>query len=575
MFGDPSADETVGLIPRMTKDLFDQITRIEEEYKENPLPTSITTARVELAFFEIYNETLVDLIGSGRDLRVRESKGRGVYVEGLVKITVKTASEIKELIDLGIAKRSVTATAMNEHSSRSHSVLQIQVSPQYVDSTSRSSACLFLADLAGSERVAKSKVQGQGMSEAVAINSSLAALGNVVHALTERGRSHIPFRDSKLTFLLRDSLGGNSRACLLMTCSPSADYVSETVSTLRFGSRCKEVKNKVSVNIVRSHAELEAEVGRLEEELGQMRELCKRLEARLARVDACECSCHKTCSAEAAPGEDVLDSQELEGDIRRVTMEMITAEGLPLTSMGDAVAALALVRRELEEANENINMHQELLDETIAKHAEATDKLDAKLAKLMRFASTQEARNDKLAEELDQTKLELEKAKTSQVMADELAKVKAQALESSLEVESLKSTVEDRDTAVESLHVQLAALKTMHEERMAQEQEAHHNAIAAADQALTQQRDALAKQQQAADAEAERRNECEQHISKLQLELHDSQEQFQSSSEALRESEAAKRTLQGALDEETMQRRLENEQATASLASKKEKAKNV
>eukprot|EP00656_Telonema_subtile_P046712 TRINITY_DN5325_c0_g1_i13.p1 TRINITY_DN5325_c0_g1~~TRINITY_DN5325_c0_g1_i13.p1 ORF type:complete len:282 (+),score=118.44 TRINITY_DN5325_c0_g1_i13:300-1145(+) len=185
----------------------------------------------------------------------------------------------------------------------------------------------------------------------------------------------------------------------------------------------------------------------------------------------------------------------------------------------------------------------------------------------------------KLSEELALLKAALKQAGDVEAanlgLSDELASAKAETARTKREVKSLKATVEDRDNVAQSTQEQLAALKTMHEERMAQEQEAHNYAIAAAEQTITQQREALAKQQQAADAEAERRNECEQHISTLQLELQDSQEQLQSGSEALKESEAAEQTLQCTLEEETRQRRLENEQAAARLAGEQDKAKEL
>ena len=110
---------------------------------------------------------------------------------------------------------------------------------------------LFMADLAGSEDVRKSKVQGEQFSEAAGINKSLSSLGNCINALTEKGRSHIPYRDSKLTWLMRDSLGGNAKTTLIVTCSPHETNLDETISTLRFAERAKRIENSVKINKTR------------------------------------------------------------------------------------------------------------------------------------------------------------------------------------------------------------------------------------------------------------------------------------------------------------------------------------
>merc|ERR1711865_1319883 len=161
---------------------------VEAEYAQMPLPTSVQTVQVEVSYMEIYNEEVLDLLGPGRNLKVRQPKGLGVYVEGLTKLKVKEVGDMLQLIQIGAAERKVTATAMNNQSSRSHAILKLQVSSIYPDQTQRCSACLFLADLAGSEMVKKSGVTGVGLQEAAGIKQSLSSLGNVVQALTQHNR---------------------------------------------------------------------------------------------------------------------------------------------------------------------------------------------------------------------------------------------------------------------------------------------------------------------------------------------------------------------------------------------------
>ena len=140
---------------------------------------------------------------------------------------------------------------------------------------------LCLADLAGSEKVKRSKVEGAGLEEAAMINKSLSALGNCIHALTEKGRGHIPYRDSKLTYILRESLGGNSKTTLLIACSPHWSSYDETVSTLKFGERAKTIKNAVKQNKLRSVEELMGMVEKLERQVAQQRVYIKKLEVPL------------------------------------------------------------------------------------------------------------------------------------------------------------------------------------------------------------------------------------------------------------------------------------------------------
>ena len=153
---------------------------------------------------------------------------------------------------------------MNEGSSRSHSVFTITISQKDMSTAAAKSGKLVLVDLAGSEMVRKSNAVGQQLEEAKTINKSLSALGQVIYALTDEKQTHVPYRDSKLTRILQDSLGGNAKTVLIVAISPSSYNFNETLSTLRFGMRAKSIENKVTVNQTRSVEELEGLLVRAE-----------------------------------------------------------------------------------------------------------------------------------------------------------------------------------------------------------------------------------------------------------------------------------------------------------------------
>eukprot|EP01015_Nassula_variabilis_P035150 TRINITY_DN8786_c0_g1_i2.p1 TRINITY_DN8786_c0_g1~~TRINITY_DN8786_c0_g1_i2.p1 ORF type:complete len:192 (-),score=48.21 TRINITY_DN8786_c0_g1_i2:11-586(-) len=157
----------------------------------------------------------------------------------------------------GSSNRTIAATRMNESSSRSHSIFCLTVHQKDTKSDTQKQGKVYFVDLAGSEKIAKTNVTGQQLEEAKNINKSLSALGNVINALTETKKNvHIPYRDSKLTRMLQESLGGNSQTTLIIACSMCSYNDKETLSTLRFGNRAKSIKNKPMVNVERSAKEL-------------------------------------------------------------------------------------------------------------------------------------------------------------------------------------------------------------------------------------------------------------------------------------------------------------------------------
>ena len=249
MGSDIDDDKGKGIIPRIVEQIFASILASASDIEYT----------VRVSYMEIYMERIRDLLVPQNDnLPVHEEKNRGVYVKGLLEVYVSSVAEVYEVMRRGGNARAVSATNMNQESSRSHSIFVITVTQKNVGNGSMKSGQLFLVDLAGSEKVGKTGASGQTLEEAKKINKSLSALGMVINALTDGKSSHIPYRDSKLTRILQESLGGNSRTTLIINCSPSSYNDAETLSTLRFGMRAKSIKNKAKVNQELSPAELKA-----------------------------------------------------------------------------------------------------------------------------------------------------------------------------------------------------------------------------------------------------------------------------------------------------------------------------
>jgi len=273
MMGTSIEDEVgKGVTPRIIEQIFSSIM-------SSPATIEYT---VRVSYMEIYMERIRDLLAPQNDnLPVHEEKNKGVYVKGLLEVYVSSVDEVFEVMKRGGNARAVAATNMNQESSRSHSIFVIVVTQKNLETGSSKSGQLFLVDLAGSEKVGKTGASGQTLEEAKKINKSLSALGMVINALTDGRSSHVPYRDSKLTRILQESLGGNSRTTLIINCSPSSYNDSETLSTLRFGMRAKSIKNKAKVNAELSPAELKAMLAKAKSNMTNFEHYISNLETEL------------------------------------------------------------------------------------------------------------------------------------------------------------------------------------------------------------------------------------------------------------------------------------------------------
>jgi len=258
MQGEIDSPELKGLIPRIVDTIFDKIDQASESMEFT----------VKASMLEIYNERIRDLLDpSKNNLNVREDKTRGIYVEGLTEKSVGDNDEVYDIMKQGNDNRAVGSTGMNAQSSRSHSIFHMSILMNDSDTCACKTGKLYLVDLAGSEMVSKTGAKGQTLEEAKGINKSLTMLGRVINALTDGKSQYIPYRDSKLTRILQEALGGNSKTCLIITASPSMYNAVETLSTCRFGMRAKSIKNNAKINKQLTVAELKIVVMKLEKEL--------------------------------------------------------------------------------------------------------------------------------------------------------------------------------------------------------------------------------------------------------------------------------------------------------------------
>ncbi|XP_077565794.1 kinesin-like protein KIF21A [Stigmatopora nigra] len=291
-------EDELGIIPRAVNHLFQGIEERRKLATERGKP--VPEFKINAQFLELYNEDVVDLFEATRDsdarrqksnVRIHEDANGGIYTVGVTTRSVTSAAEMMQCLKLGALSRTTASTQMNVQSSRSHAIFTIHLcqvrmcSPDNENATDNRltgnseidefetlSAKFHFVDLAGSERLKRTGATGDRAKEGISINCGLLALGNVISALGDRSKrsTHVPYRDSKLTRLLQDSLGGNSQTMMIACISPSDRDFMETLNTLKYANRARNIKNKVTVNQDRASQQistLRTEMARLQMEL--------------------------------------------------------------------------------------------------------------------------------------------------------------------------------------------------------------------------------------------------------------------------------------------------------------------
>jgi kinesin family member 3B len=257
MEGTRESPEQKGIVPRTFEQIWSHINRTQD-----------MNFLVAVSYLEIYMEEIRDLLKPGNNhLEIRE-RNEGVHVPNLHSVMCKSVDDMLVVMNMGNKNRTVGFTNMNEHSSRSHAVFLIRIEMCDVDSTAVKVGRLNLVDLAGSERQSKTGATAERLKEASKINRALSSLGNVISALAEKS-PHVPYRDSKLTRLLQDSLGGNSKTIMIANVGPSEYNYNETLTTLRYAHRAKTIQNKP----VKNEDPQDTQLREYQEEIARLKKL--------------------------------------------------------------------------------------------------------------------------------------------------------------------------------------------------------------------------------------------------------------------------------------------------------------
>lgn len=416
--------QLMGIIPRIAHDIFDHIYSMDENLEFH----------IKVSYFEIYLDKIRDLLDvSKTNLAVHEDKNRVPYVKGCTERFVSSPEEVMDVIDEGKANRHVAVTNMNEHSSRSHSIFLINIKQENVETEKKLSGKLYLVDLAGSEKVSKTGAEGAVLDEAKNINKSLSALGNVISALAEGTKTHVPYRDSKMTRILQDSLGGNCRTTIVICCSPSVFNEAETKSTLMFGQRAKTIKNTVSVNLELTAEEWKKKYEKEKEKNKALKSVIQHLEMELNRWR----------NGEAVPEDEQIsakDQKNLEPCDNTPVIDNITPVVVGISEEKEKYdEEISSLYRQLDDKDDEINQQSQLAeklkqqmldqDELLASTRRDYEKIQEELARLQieNEAAKDEVKEvlqalEELAVNYDQKSQEVEdKTRANEQLTDELA----------------------------------------------------------------------------------------------------------------------------------------------------------
>ncbi|XP_025018729.1 kinesin heavy chain isoform X2 [Python bivittatus] len=420
--------QLMGIIPRIAHDIFDHIYSMDENLEFH----------IKVSYFEIYLDKIRDLLDvSKTNLAVHEDKNRVPYVKGCTERFVSSPEEVMDVIDEGKTNRHVAVTNMNEHSSRSHSIFLINIKQENVETEKKLSGKLYLVDLAGSEKVSKTGAEGSVLDEAKNINKSLSALGNVISALAEGTKTHVPYRDSKMTRILQDSLGGNCRTTIVICCSPSIFNEAETKSTLMFGQRAKTIKNTVSVNLELTAEEWKKKYEKEKEKNKTLKNVIQHLEMELNRWR----------NGEAVPEEEQISAKDQKN--------LEPCDNTPIIdNIVPVVASISTEeKRKYEEEVTSLYRQLDDKDDEINQQSQLAEKLKQQMLDQDELLASTRRDYEKIQEELTRLQIENEAAK-------EEVKEVLQALEElAVNYDQKSQEVEDKMRANEQLADELA-LKT-------------------------------------------------------------------------------------------------------------------
>jgi kinesin family protein 5 len=444
-------DELKGIIPRMVRTVFETIAGSPEHLEFT----------VKVSYAEIYMEKIRDLLNPEKsNLKIHEDKGRGVYIADLTEEYVSEELEVYQLMKDGGTNREVGSTNMNEGSSRSHSIFALTITQNNTVDYSAKTGKLYLVDLAGSEKVLKTGAEGKRLEEAKGINKSLTMLGLVIYSLTDGKSTHVPYRDSKLTRVLQDSLGGNAKTSLIITCSPHPYNEAETLSTLRFGLRAKAIKNKPKVNRELTVAELKLMLARAEQDIQNRDRRVQALEQALTDLGA-------SLPSDSELGQLEEQKEEAKEALYEEVMGQLEDERQKLA---EELTKVSHLRRELlSQATKNTKLSKEN-DTLISKLATQTfrlssleDRLQDQEERMVRL----NALNDSLQGELDSltvVRAQLEaKVQEAEDEADRWktehfgtrislsSKLMTEKEELDLEIVKLKAELQDKDAILSRL----------------------------------------------------------------------------------------------------------------------------
>lgn len=430
-----------GIIPRIVNDIFQYIFTMEEKVEFH----------IKVSYFEIYMDKIKDLLDISKDnLTVHEDKNRVPYVKGASERFVCNPEEVMGLIEEGKQNRHISVTNMNEHSSRSHSVFLINVKQENEETQKQLTGKLYLVDLAGSEKVSKTGAEGQTLDEAKNINKSLSALGNVISALAEGNKSHIPYRDSKLTRILQESLGGNSRTTIIICGSPASFNEYETKSTLEFGRRAKTIKNTVIVNEVLTAEEWKR---RYEKE----RDKAIKLKGQLSRA---EVELNRWRGGEAVPRDEQLNVRDQDVSNLSESVQDLNIYQTAQLAGSFSQQMSQEERMRIEEMRARLYAQLDDKEEEISRQANQIERLKTQLHETEELLSVTKKRCDQLETDNKLSKDEVKRLLAALVeVAQNFDDKEAQLREKMNQIEQLNKELSARGSSMNSIQAELEQMK--------------------------------------------------------------------------------------------------------------------